>query len=182
MNTKDCPLCGAKDAIPYHPPQQVTRVGRARVILPNINIGACLAYEGGGYDFSHAQECTKLVGVFDKELLLEYFVMDGHPRLRKSDTRTFEAYQQTLSECGFAIKYELLRNVTGWSVCMFIDSTICPESKHLATIAKNAEEAFDRLKHRLLCGEIFRHGSGEFQLQAIEDGTIVLAAPKITSQ
>ncbi len=181
MKKIDCPLCKAKNVISITDIKRVftPRPGPKRVIG---NYG--ISYNGGEYDFSHAKRCPKLKKVEDKESLLEYFVTEGNPAILKNSLFSYKDYKKLLFDVGCEFQIEpieveskntlpVLEDPTTWKFHISITSRIVPsQARAILTEGESIPQAFQRMQHRLLCGEIIDIGPGfQFKIENSKRGS-----------
>ncbi|MBP6857965.1 MAG: hypothetical protein KBC11_02105 [Candidatus Pacebacteria bacterium] len=154
MKKINCPLCHSVGVIFFHEPKKKTNIRPVHTPGGETHVGNySIDFEGGGYDFSHAETCEKITKAFDKKSLLESYI--DHPSMAKADRHSFEDYKNLFRIARIALKMEILRKEESWQYLCFLISEIRPsDSKYNKAFAKSPDEAFSLLKHRLLCGEL----------------------------
>ncbi|MDQ5929760.1 MAG: hypothetical protein QG594_1541 [Bacteroidota bacterium] len=183
---KDCPLCGEKKCIPRSEYKEEFKPRPAsKGTIGNYTI----SHSGGEYNYSHAETCPNLKQVFDKVGLLSFYV-EGDSNLR-SDFKSFDHYQTELNKLGFKILTKLERqddlwakfkvNKTNsqkkeWVTVMSIRKVTKQPEEYLVTKAKDPDTAFNHLRHKIICGEVFGYKAmdGLFQFYYDKDGKIDL--------
>lgn len=164
----DCPLCGEKDIIIRSAIRQVTEAGRdqggrgLKRVLGNYST----ALVGGGYDYSHAEACPQLVQVKEKKDLLAYYL--GTNNSIRADFAKLKDYQDILKQIEVAIDNKNVSRdtVTGkqWFVHMFLTYQGKEIKEFPAAVARTVDEAFNALRHKLLCGEVISVSNKKWQV------------------
>lgn len=182
---KDCPLCGEKNCIPRSEYKKEFRPRPA----PTGTIGNyTIVHSGGNYDYSHAETCPNLKQVFEKVDLLRFYVEGGSSL--HSDLKSFDEYQIELNKLGFKILAKLERQIDPWEkfkankkdshkkewvTVMSIRKVTKQPEEYLVTKAKDPDTAFNHLRHKIICGEIFRDKvtNKSFQIN-LKQGSVML--------
>ncbi|MBP6856116.1 MAG: hypothetical protein KBC42_02770 [Candidatus Pacebacteria bacterium] len=160
--SKDCPLCGKKNAIKLIPYERKFRANPGpKGIIGNYKI----MHSGGGYDYSHAESCPKLVHAYEKKYLLQFYV-DGYSDVNRSDGLDFEDYEKFFLQNNFKLEVICKRNSPSYSQnkwtfeasLYFFGEPF--DVVHLVSEGKEPERAFEKLKHRLLCGDLIETEKG----------------------
>lgn len=168
-DTKDCPLCGEKDAIKCVPIATRTRT----IPAPKGTVGNYhIEHSGGGYDYSHALVCKELKNAFKKEALLEFYTQ-GSSGFTYADLHSYEDYQDFFARNGFDLKVDCKRKEGTFSkMNWYFEAYLAPRlsnEKYLISEGKIPEVAFGILIYRLLCGDLIKISENE-ALQLISSG------------
>ena len=152
IEKRHCPLCGEQDAVFESEYKDETIVHPA----PEGTIGNfTMGHSGGEWNYSHASKCPMLRSAIRKEDLLAYHV-HGYPTPSTlSDLLSIDEYNEQLKQWGLEIGYSSKRVDAQWEYTVFIKERSGLERKDLFTKAKDYDTAFEYLRHRLLCGEVF---------------------------
>lgn len=182
---RNCPLCGQEKCIPRSEFKTSYRSRPApRGTMGNYNI----IHSGGEYDYAHAETCPNLKQVFDKVGLLSFYV-EGDSNLH-SDFESFDDYQTRLNKLGFKIIAKLERQddiwekfksnkkktqQKKWVTVMSICKVTKQSEEYLVTKAKDPDTAFNHLRHKIICGEVFGYkGNNELFQFHYDKGNIDL--------
>lgn len=188
----DCPLCGKKGVI-FENPQKHT------ASFSGISSPRDYSTYPIGEEYQvrkHAKKCLAMQHIhpIHKEHYLMIFVnKNGDTSIRISDLHHYEAYVIALEKVGLKIDNKNVRTKKqmktqnrfsdncDWEVEMFITSInkndVCKHGPHI--IAKNPDTAFEKLKDRLICGEVIEvtDSSGKktlFQIRSNEKEVTVI--------
>jgi len=167
IESKDCPLCGMKGCItlPERRMELKSRNDGEYGRIGNYNI----ITSGGEWDYSHADVCTKLENVFKKQELLEYYVTTIQTI---KDTWNASDYQLALHKIHYTIESKNVLDINNcnWTVETFIKRTGLNNDKILLTKGLFPETAFETLRYRILCGEVWELGGEKFQFHQNTEG------------
>lgn len=173
--SKDCPLCGKKNAIKPIPYKKTFSANPGpKGVVGNYRIG----HEGGGYDYSHAESCPKLVHAYEKEYLLKFYV-DGYSNVTCSDMLNFEDYEKFFHKKGFKLEVKCKTKKQSFSSDSewYCEASLSPivslnDMYCLVSVGKEPARAFEILRHRLICGDIIetKKGRKKIYLQLVKKG------------
>lgn len=164
MKKTDCPLCNAAGVIVYNEPETVTNVHPVHHSLGAVHVGNYTqGFQGGGYDWSHAEVCPLLSQAHDKKGLLAFYV--GSPEILVSDFFIIDDYEEAVSEVDLQLEVIMKRagekNNKKWLYIAYISWL---NNRLLETTSSDPDTAFAFLKHRLRCGDIIHAKGKRFQL------------------
>lgn len=165
-------MCGQKKVVHELPSERTFEAGHSEGAFGSKPLGDyTIGIEGGGYDYSHAETCSRLTDVIEKKELLKSYL--GHSNLTKADFCGYHDYEKLLSSIGVSIKKRNVRKVGKYGSSWKVQLSLLFKGALIANFKSVAEDtmerAFSELRHRLLCGEVLQFNNERWQVIASGD-------------
>lgn len=163
----DCPFCGEKKVVSEQSSHVIVSPGHTANTYDDPVLGDYTqGFKGGGFDYSHANNCLDLDEVIDKEGLLRSYL--NHTIAMHTDFFEYRDYQKILRTIGVSIHKKNAPSIkifgNSWGIQLLLVYNSLPIQSVKPVIANTTEEAFNILRHRLLCGQIIQIGKKRWQL------------------